>query len=173
MVAVNIATAQFGTLSNFGTTSTAFPSVQDGSTRGVLSLTGKGNLSSLLNFRAVCKVTTPISTNITFTVYCWGTTGTFATDLTTFGNDTAIASSTSIAINNVTRTIALHGQFFFNGSNICMNYLVTQVTNAAQVINNSFNAFSGVSPQFFCTALFSVSNAANTAILTEFSIDQD
>lgn len=99
------------------------------------------------------------------------------TGLTTFTNDTAVATPSAFAVNSVTRlfnlqarmqwdvtTARLNGQFAFNID-------TTFTTWATLSAGLSSNVTTATSVGFFLTGIFSASNAGNTAILKQLEMD--
>lgn len=172
----------FGSLFNVPTfvnpvSESAFPAVSGGALRAFVNVRPDLALGLLdghpFQVRAVARVTGGTTTNFTLAVYAnmGGN-----TNLTTFTNDIKIMTTGAVAINSTSRTVILEGQgvwdsvaqrfdgnfdIQFGATYTAPATLTTSVTTGLSVIGNL---------GFFATALFSASNAANLATLTELSL---
>ncbi len=158
------------------TAETAFASTAGGSSRFILTPPGAlvAQLEGrLLLARAALKITGCTTTNYTPKLY-WDSSA--DTNLTTFTGDIGMAAPTAFAVNSVTRMWFLQAVLAWDSvsqrlvgafmAQIDTTFTAWAATTVATGVVNSNNL------RFFLTGIFSASNAANAAVLTDFSIDQ-
>lgn len=158
------------------TAKSAFPTITGGSTRAVLSDRNYGSMHGrLFRVRAAFKVTGGTTTNFTPSIMLNSGAN---TNLTTFTSDTDLTALSARAFNSVTRMWSITLELIWDGTTQALYgrkiWLQDTVFATPVVISGSGPTVSAATGfDFICTGFFSVSNAANTAVVTEFTMDQD
>lgn len=155
------------------TVKTCFPKVTASNTRALLSVNAGALNERNLIIKAAMRITGGTTTAFTPTI-TWNSGSN--TDLTTFTNDVDFSTISGVSVNSVTRN------WFFIIELYHMEYRTTAAARIAHQMDVTFSPYSSSMPfstitlanfNFFCTGLFSVSNANNLAVLTQFEISQD
>lgn len=171
-----ISVGSVGRLTN-PTVDSCFPSVEAGASRLVISLKDIGLIANqVFTIRAVFRATGgATASNVSVSMLLDSGAN---TDLTTFAGDTVIgAAATALSIQSVTRSIFMYMDLIWdNHGNVLSGSYRHQLdtTLNTDILISANPAITSVSNlRFAPRALFSASDAAQTIILTEFSIDQD
>jgi hypothetical protein len=158
------------------TTETAVPSVTGGTVRNTLGppagVAGSQLEGRIIRVNAAAKVTGGTTTNFSLGLYWYNSVN---TDLTTFTGDIKIATTAASAVNTTTK-------MFFITADVVWDATSQRIIGVFEYcVDSAFTARAGTTPatgvvassnlKFFTTGLFSVGNAGNIHLLTDFSVN--
>lgn len=144
----------------------------DGTNRCILGRHNTGAFDGkLLVARLVVRVTGGTTTNFTLNMH-WATTT--DTSLTTI-NDTALIAGGATAVNSATRTFFYIVRFHWDSTSQQTGGAYTKIAAGVWTTWTVVGAATMTTESnfgMFATGLFSVSNANNRAVITEFTLEQ-